>query len=49
MVEMVTTFNKIMKTIIITQEERKMATRPNIFRNKKKYNRKPKHNSYETY
>lgn len=31
-----------MKTIIITLEERKMATRPNIYKNKKKYSRKKK-------
>ena len=35
-----------MKTIVITQEERKMATRPNIFRNRKKYYRKDKHNTF---
>ena len=32
-----------MKTIEITQEEIRMATRPNIYRNKKKYTRKDKH------
>jgi hypothetical protein len=32
-----------MRTIIITLEERKMATRPNVYRNKKKYTRKGKH------
>lgn len=33
-----------MKRIIVTLEERKMATRvPPPFRNKKKYNRKTKH------
>ena len=32
-----------MKTIEITQEEIKMATRPNVYRNKKKYTRKDKH------
>lgn len=32
-----------MKTIIVTLEEIKMATRPNIYKNKKKYNRKDKH------
>jgi hypothetical protein len=31
-----------MKTIIVTQEERKMATRPNVYKNKKKYTRKKK-------
>ena len=32
-----------MKTIVITEEERKMATRPNVYKNKKKYTRKYKH------
>jgi hypothetical protein len=32
-----------MKTIEITIQEIKMATRPNIYKNKKKYNRKDKH------
>jgi hypothetical protein len=32
-----------MKTIEITQTEILMATRPNIYRNKKKYTRKDKH------
>jgi hypothetical protein len=32
-----------MKTIIITQAEIIQATRPNIYRNKKKYTRKIKH------
>ena len=33
-----------MKRIIVTLEERKMATRvPSPYRNKKKYNRKNKH------
>jgi hypothetical protein len=37
-----------MKVIEITLEERKMATRPNIFKNKNKYNRKQKRkNKYE--
>lgn len=30
------------KKIIITQEEIKMATRPNIYKNRKKYSRKNK-------
>jgi hypothetical protein len=34
---------KIMKTIIITQDEIRQATRPNVYRNKKKYTRKDKH------
>lgn len=32
-----------MKTIVITEEERKMATRPNVYKNKKRYTRKDKH------
>ncbi len=32
-----------MKTIEITYQELKMATRPNIYKNKKKYSRKIKH------
>lgn len=32
-----------MKTIEITLEELKMATRPNVYKNKKKYTRKAKH------
>ena len=32
-----------MKTIIVTQEEINQATRPNVYRNKKKYTRKDKH------
>jgi len=32
-----------MKTIIVTQEEINQATRPNIYRNRKKYTRKDKH------
>jgi hypothetical protein len=32
-----------MKTIQVTQEEIRMATRPNVYRNRKKYNRKEKH------
>mgnify|MGYP003995650995 FL=1 len=31
-----------MKTIQITYQEVKMATRPNVYRNKKKYDRKDK-------
>jgi hypothetical protein len=31
-----------MKTIIITQEEIYQATRPNVYKNKKKYTRKGK-------
>ena len=36
-----------MKTIEITQQEIRMATRPNIYRNKKKYKRKSKHKNSE--
>lgn len=32
-----------MKTITVTLEEIKMATRPNVYKNKKKYTRKKKH------
>jgi hypothetical protein len=32
-----------MKTIQITQDEIKMATRPNVYRSKKHYTRKSKH------
>ena len=32
-----------MKTIEVTLEEIKMATRPNVYRNRKKYTRKNKH------
>jgi len=32
-----------MKTIQVTIQELRMATRPNIYKNKKKYTRKEKH------
>ena len=32
-----------MKKIEVTLEEIRMATRPNVYRNKKKYTRKEKH------
>jgi hypothetical protein len=32
-----------MKTIVVTQEEIYQATRPNVYRNRKKYTRKAKH------
>ena len=38
-----------MKTIQITQEEIKMATRPNVYKNKKKYIRKEKHQGKKDY
>jgi hypothetical protein len=34
-----------MKAIEITLEELRMATRPNVYKNKKKYTRKNKHKS----
>jgi hypothetical protein len=33
-----------MKTIEVTLQELRMATRPNVYRNLKRYNRKQKHN-----
>ena len=39
----ITNQQRKMKTIEITQEEIRMATRPNVYRNKKKYTRKDKH------
>ena len=35
-----------MKTIVVTQQEIIMATRPNVYRNKKKYTRKQKHKGH---
>lgn len=32
-----------LKTIVVTLDERRMATRPNVYKNKKKYTRKNKH------
>ena len=32
-----------MKTIQVTQQEIQQATRPNVYKNRKKYNRKDKH------
>ncbi len=32
-----------LKTIVMTLDERRMATRPNVYKNKKKYTRKNKH------
>lgn len=37
-----------MKTIVRTIEEEKAATRPNIYRNRKKYTRKEKHKNEST-
>jgi hypothetical protein len=36
---------KKVQTIQITQQEIRMATRPNVYKNKKKYTRKEKHKS----
>ena len=36
-----------MKTIKVTQHEINQVTRPNIYKNKKKYTRKEKHKKYE--
>lgn len=33
----------LMKKIVRTYQEEKAATRPNVYRNKKKYRRKKKH------
>lgn len=38
-----------METIVLTQEEIKMATRPNIYKNKKKYTRKKKNKEWNKY
>ena len=35
-----------MKTIEVTLQELRMATRPNVYRNLKKYNRKQKHGKF---
>ena len=39
--------NTDMQTIQVTLEEVRMATRPNVYRNKKKYTRKQKHKNTE--
>jgi len=36
-----------LRKIEVTLEEIRMATRPNVYRNKKKYTRKDKHKKYE--
>jgi hypothetical protein len=38
-----------MRTIQITQHEINQATRPNVYRNKKKYTRKDKHKGNKSY
>ena len=37
-----------MKTIQVTQQEILQATRPNVYRNKKKYTRKSKHRDHDS-
>jgi hypothetical protein len=37
-----------METIQVTQQEIRMATRPNVYKNKKKYTRKEKHKKFES-
>ena len=37
-----------MKAIEVTIQEIQMATRPNVYKNKKKYNRKSKHNKKDS-
>lgn len=37
-----------MKKIEVTLQEIQMATRPNVYKNKKKYTRKSKHKSINT-
>jgi hypothetical protein len=41
--------SKKLETIQVTQEEIRMATRPNVYRNKKKYRRKTKHKKQNRY
>jgi hypothetical protein len=41
--------SKKLETIQVTQEEIRMATRPNVYRNKKKYRRKTKHKKQNHY
>jgi hypothetical protein len=36
-----------MKQIQVSQEEVRMATRPNVYRNRKKYTRKEKHKAQD--
>ena len=38
---------KKMETVQVSQEEIRMATRPNVYRNRKKYTRKEKHKNNE--
>ena len=33
----------MLQKIVVTQQEIKMATRPNVYKNKKRYTRKNKH------
>lgn len=38
-----------MKTITVTQHEINQATKPNVYKNKKKYTRKEKHKGIKNY
>lgn len=38
-----------LQTIQVTQQEIRMATRPNVYKNKKKYTRKSKHKNNQNY
>lgn len=38
-----------LQTIQVTLQEMRMATRPNVYKNKKAYNRKKKHKNNENY
>ena len=38
-----------LQTIQVTQQEIRMATRPNVYKNKKKYTRKSKHKNNSKY
>jgi hypothetical protein len=38
-----------LQVIQATQEEIRMATRPNVYKNKKKYTRKAKHKKMKSY
>jgi hypothetical protein len=38
-----------LEKVVLSMSEIRMATRPNIYKNKKKYSRKPKHTKNELY
>jgi len=42
-IKMIFVYLRQMKTIEVTVQEIRMATRPNVYKNKKKYTRKDKH------